>query len=92
MAGARLHACGTSAPPQDAKNEKKALHLPAGNQRVLQPLHPEHSAVERGRAEALEGPRGLSCERDAMWSDVGSKAPPRWGWHAMDPHTGKVVA
>jgi insertion element IS1 protein InsB len=27
-----------------------------------------------------------------MWSDVRCKANPRWLWHAMDHHTGKVLA
>ncbi len=27
-----------------------------------------------------------------MWRYVRSKAPPRWLWHAMDPHPGKVWA
>jgi insertion element IS1 protein InsB len=27
-----------------------------------------------------------------MWSSVGKKAPPRWLWHAIDHHTGKVLA
>ena len=27
-----------------------------------------------------------------MWSDVRSKANPRWLWHAIDHHTGKVLA
>src|SRR5499426_1289936 len=36
--------------------------------------------------------RGLSSELDERWSDVHSKANPRWVWHAIDPHTGKVLA
>ncbi len=27
-----------------------------------------------------------------MWSDVGSKRQQRWLWHAIDPHTGEVLA
>ena len=27
-----------------------------------------------------------------MWSYVGNKATPRWLWHAIDHHTGKVLA
>jgi hypothetical protein len=56
----------------------------------LQPLNPEHVEVEIGRADELEVRRGLSAELDEMWSDVRSKANPRWLWHAMDQHTGKV--
>jgi len=62
------------------------------NQSVLQYLHPEQVEVEIGRADALEVRRGLSSERDERWSYVRSKANPRWLWHAIDHHTGKVLA
>ena len=62
------------------------------NQAVLQHLHPEHVEVEIWRADALEVHRGLSSELDEMWSYVHSKVHPRWLWHAMDHHTGKVLA
>ena len=60
------------------------------NQTVLKHLPPEHVAVEIWRADELEVRRGLSSELDEMWSYVRSKANPRWLWHAIDPHTGKV--
>jgi insertion element IS1 protein InsB len=62
------------------------------NQSVLQYLHPEQVEVEIGRADELEVRRGLSSELDEMWSYVHSKAHPRWLWHAIDHHTGKVLA
>ncbi len=62
------------------------------NQSVLQHLHPEHVKVEIGRADELEVRRGLSSELDEMWSFVKAKANPRWLWHAIDHHTGKVLA
>ncbi len=62
------------------------------NQAVLQHLHPEHVEVEIWRADGLEVRRGLSSELDEMWSYVRSKANPRWLWHAIDHHTGKVLA
>jgi insertion element IS1 protein InsB len=61
------------------------------NQAVLQRLHPEHVEVEICRADELEGRRGLSSELDEMWSYVGKKTQQRWLWHAIDPHTGKVL-
>jgi insertion element IS1 protein InsB len=61
-------------------------------QAVLRHLHPEHVEGEIWRADALEVRRGLSSERDEMWSYVRSKANPRWLWHAIDHHTGKVLA
>jgi insertion element IS1 protein InsB len=62
------------------------------NQTVLKHLSPEHVEVEICRADELEGCRGLSSELDEMWSYVGKKANPRWLWHAIDHHTGKVLA
>ena len=32
------------------------------------------------------------AELDEMWSYVGKKANQRWLWHAIDHHTGKVLA
>ena len=62
------------------------------NEAVLRHLHPEHVEVEVWRADALEVHRGLSSELDEMWSYVRSKAHPRWLWHAIDHHTGTVLA
>jgi insertion element IS1 protein InsB len=62
------------------------------NQSVLQYLHPEQVEVEIWRADELEVRRGLSSELDEMWSYGHSKANPRWLWHAIDHHTGKVLA
>jgi insertion element IS1 protein InsB len=42
--------------------------------------------------DALEVRRGLSSELDDMWNYVCKKANPRWLWHAIDHHTGKVLA
>jgi insertion element IS1 protein InsB len=44
------------------------------------------------RAEALDHRRGLMSELDEMWSDVRSKAHPRWLWHAIDHRSGTVLA
>jgi insertion element IS1 protein InsB len=62
------------------------------NHRVLQHLRPEEVEVEIWRADELEVYRGLSSELDEMWSYVRSKANPRWLWHAIDHHTGQVLA
>jgi insertion element IS1 protein InsB len=62
------------------------------NRSVLQHLHPEQVEVEIWRADELEVGRGLSSELDEMWSYVRSKANPRWLWHAIDHHTGQVLA
>ena len=59
---------------------------------MLKHLHPEHVEVEICRADELEQRRGLTSELDEMWSYVGKKAEPRWLWHAIDHHSGTVLA
>jgi insertion element IS1 protein InsB len=59
---------------------------------VLAYRHPEQVEVEICRTEELEVRRGLSAELDEMWSFVGKKAHPRWLWHAIDHHSGHVLA
>jgi insertion element IS1 protein InsB len=58
----------------------------------LQHLSPEQVEVEICRAEELDQRRGLTSELDEMWSYVGTKAEPRWLWHAIDHHSGTVLA
>ena len=60
------------------------------NHAVLQHLQPDEVEVEICRADELEVRRGLRSELGEMWSFVQAKANPRWLWHAMDHHTGKV--
>jgi insertion element IS1 protein InsB len=62
------------------------------NHGVLVSLNPEHVEVEIWHADELEVRRGLSSEFDEMWSYVFKKANPRCLWHAIDHHTGKVLA
>jgi len=59
---------------------------------VLACLNPAQVEVELWRADELEVRRGLSSELDEMWSYVARKSNPRWLWHAIDHHTGKVLA
>ena len=44
------------------------------NQAVLQRLHPEQVEVAIYRDDELAQRRGLTSERDEMWSYVGKKA------------------
>ena len=62
------------------------------NHVLLRVLNPEQIEVEILRAEELDQRRGLSSELDEMWSYVRCKSNPRWLWHAIDHHTGKVLA
>ncbi len=55
-------------------------------------LNAECVEVEICRADDLEQRRGLSSELDEMWAYVRQKANPRWLWHAIDHHSGKVLA
>jgi insertion element IS1 protein InsB len=62
------------------------------NQAVLVCLNPTQVEVEICRAEELEQRRRLSSELDEMWAYVAKKSHPRWLWHAIDHHSGKVLA
>lgn len=48
--------------------------------------------VDICRVEQPEETEGPESELDEMWSYVGKKDNPRWLWHAIDHHTGKVLA
>jgi len=62
------------------------------NRALLAVLNPEQVEVEILRAEELDQRRGLSSELDEMWSFVKRQWNPRWLWHAIDHHTGAVLA
>jgi insertion element IS1 protein InsB len=64
--------------------KKKEAVLESVNTAVLRPLNPEQVAVHIEQAGA--------AEMDEMWSFVGNKSNSRWLWHAIDHHTGKVLA
>jgi len=49
-------------------------------------LNPDEVRVDIERAGEAE------AEMDAMWSFVRRKTNPRWLWHAIDHHTGAVLA
>ena len=72
--------------------KKKEPDLQQVNHAVLQHLQPDQVEVEICRADELEVRRGLSSERDEMWSFVKAKTNPRWLWHAIDHGSGKVLA
>ena len=54
------------------------------NQPLLNTLPPDDVDVVIRRAD--------EAEVDEMWSYVGKKNAQRWLWHAIDHHTGKVLA
>ena len=62
------------------------------NHAVLAVLNPAQVEVEIWRSDELEVQRGRSAELDEMWRFVQAKAHPRWLWHAIDHHTGQVLA
>jgi len=62
------------------------------NHAVLRVLNSEQVEVEICRGDELDERLGLSSELDEMWSFVARKSNPRWLWHAIDYHTGKVLA
>jgi insertion element IS1 protein InsB len=54
------------------------------NERLLQRCDPEQVDVILRKVE--------QAEVDEMWSFVGKKSEQRWLWHAIDHHTGQVLA
>jgi IS1 family transposase len=62
---------------------KKTAVLQHANPALLPP-HPRADTVR------VRPPR--AAELDEMWSFVGAKARARWLWHALDHHTGRVLA
>ena len=44
------------------------------------------------RSRAVRILAGPAAELDEMWSFVGAKATERWLWHAIDHHSGRVLA
>ena len=64
--------------------KKKEAALASVNTALLCTLKPQEIAVDIERAG--------EAEVDEMWSFVGKKGNQRWLWHAIDYHTGKVLA
>jgi hypothetical protein len=64
--------------------KKKEPVLESVNTALLSTLNPDEVAV------AIE--RAGESEMDEMWSFVRCKTNPRWLWHAIDHHTGAVLA
>ncbi len=62
------------------------------NQKLLEWLKPEQIEVDIVRVEELEEAGVGESELDEMWSYVGKKSNPRWLWHAIDRHSGQVLA
>jgi len=63
---------------------KKAAVLESVNTGLLRTLHSTETTVNIERAG--------EAEMDEMWSVVGKKGHQRWLWHAIDHHTGAVLA
>ena len=64
--------------------KKKEALLASVNTALLRTLNPEQIVVDIEQAG--------EAEIDEMWSFVGNKGNPRWLWHAIDHHTGAVLA
>lgn len=62
------------------------------NLKALKHLNPEQVEVDLYLVQLPESVDGRECELDEMWSYVGNKDNPRWLWHAIDHHSGKVLA
>ena len=64
---------------------KQAATLESVNTTFLRTRNPDDMAVVIERA-------GEEAKMDERWSFVGHKGNPRWLWHAIDHHTGTVLA
>jgi insertion element IS1 protein InsB len=64
--------------------KKKEAVLESVNTVRLRTINPDDIAVHIERAG--------EAEMDEMWSFVGKKREPRWLWHAIDHHSGTVLA
>jgi len=64
--------------------KKRETALESVHTSLLHTLNPDEVAWDMERAG--------EAEMDEMWSFVGNKGNPRWLWHAIDHHTGKVLA
>jgi len=64
--------------------KKKEAALESVNSALLRTINPEDMTVTIERAG--------EAEMDEMWSFVGKKGDQRWLWHAIDHHTGAVLA
>ena len=64
--------------------KKKAPAVKQVNEKLLHTLDSQHVDVILRQVE--------QAEMDEMWSFVGSKSQQRWLWHAIDHHTGQILA
>lgn len=62
------------------------------NLEALKHLNPEQVKVDIYLIQPPEELEGKESDLDEMWSYVGEKDNPRWLWHAIDHHSGKVLA
>jgi insertion element IS1 protein InsB len=62
------------------------------NHALLVIVNPDHVEVEGCRADELDQRLAWRSELDEMWSFVRAKSNPRWLWHAIDHHSGAVLA
>ena len=64
--------------------KKKEPMIKQVNERLLKGLDPAQLDIIIGQVE--------DAEVDEMWSFVGSKSQQRWLWHAIEHHTGQLLA
>jgi IS1 family transposase len=74
------------------KELKKESQLQPVNIAALKQLNPETVEVEIHLVKPPEESDERESELDEMLSYVGKKSNPRWLWHAIDHHSGKVLA
>lgn len=72
--------------------KRQAPKLKQVNISLLNQIAPEAVEVEILRVKADGDLSPAEAEVDECWSFVGSKKNQRWLWHAIDHHSGKVLA
>src|SRR4029453_18133737 len=76
--------CGSARQRSSTCSKKKEPAVKQVNERLLHTLAPPQVDVILRQVDA--------AEMDEMWSFVGSKSQQRWLWHAIDHHTGQILA
>jgi insertion element IS1 protein InsB len=78
------HGYSVFAPPRSLTHEKKGGDIHPVNHAALALLPPAQVIVDIQQAD--------EAEMDERWSFVGRKGCQRWRWHAIDHHSGAMLA
>ena len=83
-------AAGAATPPVGCRSVPRPCSPYEKKVPTLHVINP--ALVHHPRAHDGEVPSGRAVAIDERWSFVGAKATARWLWHALDQHTGRMLA